>query len=138
MSFESFVTAKSSEKSEKQASDFRSKKKASKKDENTEVIINIGLKRFDDDDLKTVRGKRLPIAVPANATYATILEKAVAKWKAFDRRFETATEYVLLYEDGTQALFMPGSCFKVIIRSHIDNDMLFTCEIISVHILACA
>jgi len=41
-----------------------------------EVTINIGLKRFDDEDLKTVRGKRRPIAVPANATYATILEKS--------------------------------------------------------------
>ena len=134
MSFESYVTAKSSEKSEKQASEFRSKKKAPKKDDIKEVTINIGLKRFDDEDLKTVRGKRLPIAVHANATYATILEKAVAKWKAFDRRFEKAKEYVLLYEDGTHALFMPGSCFKVIIRSHI--DVLFMCEIISVHISA--
>ena len=114
MSFESYVTAKSSEKSEKQASEFRSKKKASKKDDDMEVTINIGLKRFDDEDLKTVRGKRLPIAVPANATYATILEKAEAKWKAFDRRFETTKEYVLVYEDGTHALFMPGRCLKLI------------------------
>ena len=136
MSFESYVTAKSSEKSEKQASEFCSKKKAPKKDDIKEVTINIGLKRFDDEDLKTVRGKRLPIAVPANATYATVLEKAVAKWKAFDRRFDTAKEYVLLYEDGTHALFMPGSCFKVIIRSHIDSYVLFMCEIISVHISA--
>ena len=112
MSFESYVTAKSSEKSEKQASEFRTKKKAPKENDNMEVTINIGLKRFDDEDLKTVRGKHLPIAVPANATYATILEKA--KWKAFDRRFETAKEYVLVFEDGTHALFMPGSCFKVI------------------------
>ena len=93
MSFESYVTAKSSEKSEKQASEFRSKKKAPKKDDDMEVTINIGLKRFDDEDLKTVCGKHLPIAaVPANATYATILEKSVAKWKAFDKRFETTTE----------------------------------------------
>ena len=57
------------------------------------VTINIGLKRFDDEDLTTVRGKHLPIAaVPANATYATILEKSVGKWKAFDRRFETTKE----------------------------------------------
>lgn len=75
MSFESYVTAKSSVKSEKQASEFCSKKKAPKKDDNKEVTINSGLKRFDDEDLKTVRGKRLPIVVPANATYATILEK---------------------------------------------------------------
>ena len=58
-----------------------------------EVTIKTGLKRFDDEDLKTVCGKHLPIAaVPATATYATILEKSVAKWKAFDKRFETTTE----------------------------------------------
>ena len=43
MSFESYVTAKSSEKSEKQASESRSKKKAPKKDDDMEVTINIGL-----------------------------------------------------------------------------------------------
>jgi len=121
MSFESFVSAKSSEKSEKQACDFRSKKKASKKDDNMEVTINVGLKRFNDEDLKTVRGKRLPITVLANATYATKLEKAVAKWKA--RRLTgdlRQPQSMSLYEDGTHALFMPGSCFKVIIRSHIN------------------
>ena len=68
MSFESYVMAKSSE---KQACEFRSKKKAPKKDDKVEVTINIGLKRFDEEDLKTIRGKRLPIAVPANATYTT-------------------------------------------------------------------
>lgn len=128
MSFESYVTAKSSEKSEKQASEFCSKKKAPKKDDNKEVSINIGFKWFE----------CLPIAVPANATYATILEKAVAKWKAFDRQFQTTKEYVLLYEDGIHTLFIPGSCFKVIIRSQIDNYLLFICDIISVHALGCA
>ena len=64
-----------------------------------EVTINIGLKRFDDEDHKTVRGKRLPIAVFANARDATILEKAVASWKAFDGRLETTKEFVLPYEE---------------------------------------
>ena len=111
MSFESYVTAKSSE---KQACEFHSKKKAPQKADNVEVTINIGLKRFNEEDLKTIRGKHLPIAVPANETYATILEKAVAKWKAFDRRFESTKEYDLLYEDGTHALFMPDRSFKAI------------------------
>ena len=63
-----------------------------------EITIKIGLKRFDDEDLKTVRGKRPPVAVPATATDAATLEKAVAKtkWKAFDRRFETTKECVSL------------------------------------------
>ena len=76
---------------------FAQRKKASKKDDNMEVTIKTGLKRFDDEDLKTVRGKRPPVAVPANATGAAILEKAVAKWKAFDRRFEATKECALAY-----------------------------------------
>ena len=59
MSLEISVTAKSSEKSEKQASGVRSKKRAPKKDDDMEITINIGLKRFDGEDLKTVRGKCL-------------------------------------------------------------------------------
>ena len=104
MSLEIYVTAKSSKKSEKQASEFRSKKKAAKKDDNMEETISIGLKRFDDEDHKTARGKRLPIAVLANVIDATILEKAAASWKAFDRRFETTKEYVLAYEEHMHCL----------------------------------
>lgn len=60
MSLKIYVTAKSSEKSEKQASRFRSKKRAPKKDDDMEITTNIGLKRrFDGEDLKTVRGKCL-------------------------------------------------------------------------------
>ena len=110
MSFESFSKAKSAQR--QSGSEFRTKKKASRKDQDIEVTINIGLKRFEEDDLKTIRGKRLPINVPQNASYSTILEKAVAKWKAFDRRFKTDKEFVLLYEDGTQAQFMPGMNFS--------------------------
>ena len=107
MSFESYVKSKLSEK--QAASEFRTKKKAVKKDDNIEVTINIGLKRFDEEDLKTIRGKRLPVRVPQNASYGTVLEKAVSKWGAFDRRFDADKEYVLLYKDGTQAVFMPGT-----------------------------
>eukprot|EP00112_Aurelia_sp_Birch-Aquarium-sp1_P017544 Seg408.3 transcript_id=Seg408.3/GoldUCD/mRNA.D3Y31 product="hypothetical protein" protein_id=Seg408.3/GoldUCD/D3Y31 len=42
-------------------------------------------------------GKRLPITVAKSATYDDILQRSVAKWS-----------YVLLYEDGSYALFMPG------------------------------
>ena len=68
---------------------FDPKRKLPKKMTMSKVTIYIGVKRFDEEDLKPYRGKHLPIAVPTNATYATILEKAIAKWKAFDRRFDT-------------------------------------------------
>lgn len=61
--------------------------------------------------MKTVRGKRLPINVPKSATCANIRDRAIVKWSAFDRKFDGERSYVLLYEDGTEALFMPGECF---------------------------
>ena len=58
--------------------------------------------------LKTMWGKRLPVTVPKNGTYAVILDKAVNKWQAFDRNFSNEEEHVLLSDDGRHAQFMPG------------------------------
>lgn len=85
MLFESFVIVKLFEKFEKQVFDFCLKKKVFKKDENMEVIINIGLKWFDEEDFKIVCGKCLFIVVFVNVIYVIIFEKVVVKWKVFDR-----------------------------------------------------
>ena len=74
------------------------------------VMISIGLKHLSQGKLKTVYGKRLPLTVVKKATYANILEKATEKFKAFDRNFDSEKEYVLLYDDGQSAQFMPGGC----------------------------
>ena len=88
---------------------FEAKKNRKSNEEAKEsVTINIGIKRMDNDDLKTIRGKRLPITVSKTATYANIREKGIEKWKAFDRKFDSSADYVVLYEDGTRAQFMPG------------------------------
>ena len=93
---------------------FKQKKnKKAKANEKTkvhpDVTINIGLKRFVNGEIKTVWGKRLPISICRNATYAQILQKGVEKWKVFDRNFNSEEKYVLLYDDGSCAQFMPGS-----------------------------
>ena len=79
-----------------------------KKQKIADVTINIGHKHLVDMELKTVWGKRLPITVAKSATYNDVLSRSVAKWSAFDRNFDASIEYVLLYEDGSYALFMPG------------------------------
>ena len=107
MSLDSFKRAKTHE--QRQGCDFRSKKHRKSNEEAKEsVTINIGIKKMDNDDLKTIRGKRLPITVSKTATYANIREKGIEKWKAFDRKFDSSADYVVLYEDGTRAQFMPG------------------------------
>ncbi len=108
MSFEAFHKSKTSNKSESQGP---SKKKAKVQDQN--VTINIGMKRLVDEALKNVHGKRLPLTISKDSNYAHILEKAVPKFKAFDRNFNHEVEYVLLYDDGQCAQFMPGDFFNL-------------------------
>eukprot|EP00794_Sanderia_malayensis_P018331 gene18331-20153_t len=66
-------------------------------------------KHFVDKRLKTIWGKRLPITIPSKATYATVLEKALEHWKAFDCHFNYDIQYVIVYDDGRCAQFMPGT-----------------------------
>ena len=85
-----------------------SKKRKVGDNANEMVTINIGLMKFVGDDLKPVWGKRLPIVVAKTSNYHTILEKAIEKQKAFNRKFDTDKEHVLVYEDGSHAQLMPG------------------------------
>ena len=82
-------------------------KKMRKADE--DVSICIGRKQLSEEKtLKTMWGKRLPITVPKNGTYAIIIDKALKKWQSFDRNFSNEEEYVLVYDDVRHAQFMPG------------------------------
>lgn len=60
--------------------------------------------------LKEKRGKTLPIKANKHICYKELLEQARSKWRDFhqDLYYEGA-EYVLLYEDGQEAAFLPGS-----------------------------
>ena len=92
------------------SSEFQTKKnKKAKTITHPDVTINIGQKKFVNGEIKTVWGKRLPISVSRKRTYAQILEKGVEKWTAFDHNFNGAENYVLLYQDGSCAQFMPGT-----------------------------
>ena len=103
-SFESFVKEKRSE--QLAGCQFRTKKK--KKNEDVDVTVNIGFKYFNNGEMKTVKAKRLPITVPKSANYNTLREKAISKWDAFNRNFDPTKKYVLLLDDGSEAIFMPG------------------------------
>ena len=102
------MKAKSTER--QSASSFHLKKKSTAKEEKM-VSVNIGIKVMSSNGLKTVHGKRLPLLVPQQSTYAALLEKAVQKWSAYDKKFDGCKEYVLLYDDDRCAQFMPGWFF---------------------------
>ena len=106
-SFESYVKGKRTE--QQGGCQFRTKKK--KKNEDVDVTVNIGFKYLNDGELKTVKAKWLPITVPQSANYNTLREKAINKWDAFNRNFDATKKYVLLLDDGSEAVFMPGMYF---------------------------
>ena len=105
LTFDQFLKRKTSKEN---ITTVRSSKK-SKSNPNEEVTVFIGIKRLKDGSLKTVKGKRLPIRVPKSATCKLILQKAIEKMTAFDRSFDADEQYDLLFEDGSTALFMPGT-----------------------------
>lgn len=74
-----------------------------------DVAINIGMKKFENGFLKTIRGKSLPIRVPPNAKASLVKEKAVLKHTHHDTRLNTSIEYVLLYPDGSLVEKIPGT-----------------------------
>ena len=88
-------------------------KTCGKKGKNPEgnVQIQIGLFEWNlkDMTLKPKRGKKVALTVSNVAPYADILQKAVDKWKAFHSDcYDEEEDYVLLLEDGKEALFLPG------------------------------
>ena len=107
MSLDDFIKDKKSKRS--CSSEFQTKKKKTAKSIVPDVTIKIGQKKIVNGEMKTVWGKRLPISVSRNATYAQILQKGIEKWTAVDRNFDSDNKDVLVYQDGSCAQFMPGS-----------------------------
>ena len=60
--------------------------------------------------LKPVRRKRIALRVSNKASYTTISSKAIEKWKAYQsQHYIEEEEYMLVFEDGKQAQFLPGT-----------------------------
>lgn len=94
------------------SSKLSDEKKLNAKSKERDVCINIGLLEWNIKEslLKPKRGKRVVLRVSNRANYKTVRDKAVEKWKAFYSHFYSeSNDYVLLYENGAEALFLPGS-----------------------------
>ena len=91
-------------------------KVSKKRTENTykkeEVTISIGLMEWNEKEskIKVRRGKRISCVVANDDTKATILRKAVGKWKHYHKNLYDSDEiYSLLYESGEVIDKLPGS-----------------------------
>ena len=79
---------------------------------NSEVIIYIGLVEWSpkDDCLKKKHAKRLALRANKKDPPATLLQKALTKWKAYKSDcYCEDEEYILLLEDFQEAVFLPGT-----------------------------
>ena len=104
----SFAAFKSSK--EKERRSFFSKKSAGpnkkRKVQTKEVTIQVGVM---DDFLKIKRGETIPLKVNSLATYDEIVVAAIKKHSDLNKRFDCATNYQLVFKDGSKVNFIPGT-----------------------------
>ena len=70
--------------------------------------INVGLIHRPKGVLKTVRGKQLPISVPAGADAPCVLAEAVRKHTAYNH-IDSEDVYHLLYPSFLEVITLPGT-----------------------------
>ena len=102
--------------STKQRKDHSGKEKCLRKEQKTlkkeEITISIGLVECNEKEskIKVRRGKRISCVVANDDTKATILRKAVGKWKHYHKNLYDSDEICsLLYESGEVIDKLPGS-----------------------------
>lgn len=104
----SFAAFKSRKEKERQS--FFSKKSGGpnkkRKVQTKEVTIQVGVM---DDFLKIKRGETIPLKVNSLATHDEILAAAIKKHADFNKRFDSALNYQLVFKDGSKANFIPGT-----------------------------
>ena len=65
---------------------------------------------------KPKRGKRVALRVPINDSYHSLLRKAIEKWSAYHNNcYSESEEYVLVFDNGSEASTMPGIIIIIII-----------------------
>ena len=63
----------------------------------------------DTGDLKYIRGKRLPVKVSDKCSATELKEAAIEKHSKYDQEFCSLEDYVLLYPDFREVVYLPGS-----------------------------
>ena len=111
MSFQEYRKRKEQERSSRFKSKGKQAKVETKKKDKTPsgVTINIGLRKFRDDDLKFVRGSSLPLIVRPSIGAEELLKKAAEKIVKFNRELTGGVfVFTLLYPDRTKVVTLPA------------------------------
>lgn len=76
------------------------------------VTVNVGIMHRDKHgDLKVIHGKKLPVKVDSNSDYVNLKCTSIEKHTKHNQNFCGIESYVLLYQDGKDAMFLSG-CTK--------------------------
>lgn len=103
-SFQAFKKAKGKE--------WKNMVSKNKPDKEVDVQVMIGMKYYDEREmrLKSMRGKRVALPISNKAPYNTILTKATEKFSAYHKDvFDADQDYILVFDSGEEAQFIPGS-----------------------------
>ena len=73
--------------------------------------------------LKPLWGKRLPLKIRKDATHKEILEGGLSKWKILNKAMIEDDENYMLYDDGSETLFMPGQTQDFFVLSKYREEL---------------
>eukprot|EP00794_Sanderia_malayensis_P001017 gene1017-338_t len=80
-----------------------------KKNEPTkEVMINVGMMRWQNGSLRPIKGKTMAVRVPTAIRKVGLLQISVDKHGNHDRNFDRFGDYTLAFPDGAEILTIPG------------------------------
>ena len=83
-----------------------------------DAVINVGVMKYSNGELKKCRGKTLPITTVPEASSVEIKEKAVSKHTNHDKTLHHGFDYVLLYPDGSEIVNIPGSTEPFVLEKY--------------------
>ena len=111
VSFETFRENKEKERRGKFRPPRRSKAVGPEKKSIADVTIQIGMMKFRDGGLKSVRGISLPLKVNPSIELKELLTKGAEKMIKFNKDLITFTKnaFTLLYPDRSEVNYLPGS-----------------------------
>ena len=90
------------------------------------MTINIVIIQLEKNTMisKPKWGERLHVKTKKSSTRTDILENGLAKWKIFNKTMiEENENYMLLYEDGSEAVFLPGGAKEFFVLSRYREEL---------------
>ncbi|XP_066926772.1 uncharacterized protein [Clytia hemisphaerica] len=91
-----------------------------KKAKLNEVSVKIGLLTFKDGKWKR-QGRRLPVLVLDRVNATELKSKAVKKFAEYDQNFCSTEDYILLYHDYSEMVYIPGTMKAFILSDYKEN-----------------